>query len=213
MGPPAWYHLRNVPIGLAHPNAPVGKPSIGFALPAANPESHEFSKQLDLQGSIYWKRAQWWCNSEPTEDWRTKKRESSGITAPSTLQLANIDFDQIFRRSTTRISLIGSSSPPLSVLRKHTANPAVHLWIDQPPIGVRYGLFQNDEIEWLGPQGPLDACMIWINKNNTFGGLFRTAEELKSSQCKDGLFIALGDPKRKPYQWTVPFACPLSQMK
>ena len=213
MGPPSWYHLRNVPIGIAHPEAPHGSPSIGFALPSADPEREDFSNQLDRQGSYYRKKAQWWCKSKPTSKWKTKKRESSGIAARASLPLSKIDFREIFHRSTTRISLIGIASPPISVLQKHTKNPAVHLWLDPPPTGVRYGIINNDQLEWLGPQGPLDACLIWIKENNTFGGLFSQAESLKKSQCRDGLFVALGDPKGKPYKWTTPFACPTPQMK
>ena len=213
LGPPPWFHLRNVEIGLAHHKAPHGEPSIGFALPAANPEHDDFSRELDLQGSYYRKRAQWWCKSKPSEKWKTKKRESSGITARADLPLSSIDFKEIFHRSTTRISLIGTASPPLSVLQNHTRNPAIHIWLDHPPTGVRYGVINNDQIEWLGPQAPLEACLIWIKENNTFGGLFSQVQYLQQSQCKDGVFAALGDPKGKPYKWTTPFACPSPQMK
>ena len=213
LGPPPWYHLRDVPIGEAHPNAPRGTPSIGFAQPSANPESSDFSDQLDQQESYYRRTARWWCSAKATENWKTRKRESSGITARADLSLSSIDFQQIFRRSTTRVSLIGRANPPLSFLKRHTRNPTVHIWLDPPPVGVRYGSLEHDSIQWLGPQGPLAACFIWIGKENTFGGLFTTVEQLKTNQCTDGVFVALGDPNGKPYKWTVPFACPTPQMK
>lgn len=213
LGPPAWFHLRNVPIGNAHPQAPTGDPSIGFSFPSANPESPNFYEQLDQQDSYYLKKARWWCNAKSTERWKTRKRESSGLAARADLPLSDIDFLQIFRRSTTQISLIGRSNPPISVLKKHTANPAVHIWLDPPPVGVRYGRFQDDTLHWLGPHGSLAACSIWIEERNTFGGLFTTVEYLKKTQCQDGVFIGLGPPEGKPYKWTTPFACSTPQMK
>jgi hypothetical protein len=74
-------------------------------------------------------------------------------------------------------------------------------------------LIKEDHFDWLGPQGFLDACAIWVDIHNTFGGLFYLVEHLKKTQCREGVFLILGTPKDDPSKWTTPFPCPPTQMK
>ena len=211
LGPASWFHLRNVPIGTAHPTAPTGEPSIGVSISPADPSTEMFSEQLDRQGSYYRQRAKWWCSEPSNLDWKQRKRETTALSSDAQTIITLEHFQELYHRSTTRVSLIGHASPSFSVLKQHTKNPAVHIWLDQPPIGVRYAAINNESFSWLGPLGTISACAIWLSGNNSFGYLFSTMQKLQQNTCSDGIFVVLGTPQKDPSKWTSPFPCPITK--
>ena len=211
LGPSSWYHLRNVPIGKAHPDAPFGTPSIGVSIQPADPSAGDFSNQLDQQGSIFRHKAKWWCSEPQKTDWKNRKRETTALSTSAQSYLTQDHFQEIYYRSTTRVSLIGKASPFFSVLGNHTRNPAIHIWLDPPPLGVRYGAIYNEKFSWLGPIGSLSACAIWLKGTNSFGYLFSKMETLQQNDCSEGIFVVLGDPQNDPSTWTSPFSCPITK--
>ena len=207
IGPNAWMHLPRVPVGHSHPQAPILKPAIGYALASGDLSKDNLRQQLNQQKTYFRRRAQWWCHLED-DNWEHRIRGTTGITAPKDFRFGDIPFREIYYRATTRISFIGRAEVPTSPLAKHISHPALHVYIDPPPAASQFGHIQQDTLTWLTDTSPLQSCALWIDEDSHLDYILQTFDKLKRSQCKRAIFIMLGLPPEDPTQWSTPFPCP-----
>ena len=201
------------PVSTPTIQVPLSQLSLGMSLPMANPQSPNFVKELNAQGTTPLPKASWWCNTEAKSNWSTQHRAFAGIEMPGEATLRDIEphlFKKIFQRGITHMGWLTKAKdkhwyPPLA---KHLRYPGVHWYLTPPPNTARIATIGDEgSVEWIR-QGD-DHCALLTSWEETIESAVSNHNSLvRDHHCESTIFLVLTDSQEQT-EWIPPIPCPL----
>ena len=211
--PRSGFFLDHLQIGKPTDEAPLGRPDIGVSTNTADPNSPDFSVELDGQGTTLLSGIPWHCSREVRPKWRSMRRAMAAIrlNANDTMMALKPHWSELLNRGVGRLTFVGKSDAKTSgPLSQHITYPAVHFFLDPHPAEAVEGIIDNGEVKWID-QAPEqnEACAIWVSDDTKLQSLFDIGQQWTrpNTNCGDRLFLIRGD-RPETGKWSAPIPCP-----